>query len=79
MYGCTNNVFDVAFYQAIGRPVMPPYWSLGFHLCKWEIGNISDVEAVVERTKQAKIPQVCSNNLISLIYTLNIITKGMCV
>ena len=38
--------------------MMPPYWSLGFHLCRWNYGNISVVEDTVRRMKEAGIPQV---------------------
>ncbi|KAL5015728.1 hypothetical protein ScPMuIL_005317, partial [Solemya velum] len=42
---------------AIGRPYMPPYWSLGFHLCKYGYNNIDNLKDAVERTKAAGIPQ----------------------
>ncbi|OWF38082.1 sucrase-isomaltase, intestinal-like [Mizuhopecten yessoensis] len=41
---------------AIGRPMMPPYWALGFQLCRYGYNNISNLQAAVERTVSAKIP-----------------------
>ncbi|KAH9514808.1 hypothetical protein Btru_023694 [Bulinus truncatus] len=44
------------YIQAIGKPVFPPYWSLGFHLCRWGYRNISDMEQVIDRNRAAGIP-----------------------
>ncbi|XP_055868745.1 sucrase-isomaltase, intestinal-like isoform X2 [Biomphalaria glabrata] len=44
------------YIQAIGKPVFPPYWSLGFHLCRWGYRNITDMEMVIERNRAAQIP-----------------------
>ncbi|CAG2241815.1 MGAM [Mytilus edulis] len=45
------------YISAIGKPLMPSYWSLGFHLCKWGYENLTVVQDVVERNKMAEIPQ----------------------
>ncbi|KAK4819612.1 hypothetical protein QYF61_008361 [Mycteria americana] len=40
----------------IGRPVMPPYWSLGFQLCRYGYRNDSEIAQLVEGMKAAGIP-----------------------
>ncbi|GAB6030871.1 hypothetical protein CHUAL_007706 [Chamberlinius hualienensis] len=42
--------------QIIGRPYMPPYWSLGFQLSKWDYGNSSELKSVIDNMRNAKIP-----------------------
>ncbi|XP_076462037.1 sucrase-isomaltase, intestinal-like [Babylonia areolata] len=41
---------------AIGRPYMPPYWALGFQLCKYGYNSLENLRTAVERTKAADIP-----------------------
>ncbi|XP_052262842.1 lysosomal alpha-glucosidase-like isoform X2 [Dreissena polymorpha] len=40
----------------IGRPFMPPYWALGFHLCRWGYGGVDPLKAVIKRMRDAKMP-----------------------
>ncbi len=40
--------------------MMPPYWSLGFHLCRWGYTSSNITRRVVQLMRQAKIPLVCS-------------------
>ena len=46
------------FLQAIGRPFLPPYWSLGFQLCKYGYNSLENMKAAVDRTRNANIPHV---------------------
>ena len=43
--------------QFIGRPFLPPYWSLGFHLCRWGYFSSERTLQVVERMREYGIPQ----------------------
>ncbi|XP_053395701.1 maltase-glucoamylase-like [Mercenaria mercenaria] len=44
------------YTSVIGHPVMIPYWSLGFQLCRWGYDSIENMKAAVDRTKAAGIP-----------------------
>ncbi|CAL1536418.1 unnamed protein product [Lymnaea stagnalis] len=41
---------------AIGRPVMPAYWALGFHLCRYDYNNITNLQEAVKSTARYEIP-----------------------
>ncbi|XP_053164989.1 sucrase-isomaltase, intestinal [Hemicordylus capensis] len=40
----------------IGRPVMPPYWALGFQLCRYGYKNTAEVRSLYEEMRKAQIP-----------------------
>ncbi|KAL8187964.1 UNVERIFIED_CONTAM: hypothetical protein K2H54_058633 [Gekko kuhli] len=44
------------YTKLIGRPVMPPYWALGFQLCRYGYQNDSEVAEVYFAMKESKIP-----------------------
>lgn len=44
------------YTQLIGTPFFPPYWSLGFQLCRYGYKSLSNLKAAVDRTLKAQIP-----------------------
>nr|XP_056702459.1 maltase-glucoamylase-like [Euleptes europaea] len=45
------------YTEAIGRPHLPPYWSLGYQLSRWGYSDIATVKETVRRMEQYGIPQ----------------------
>lgn len=54
--GTTPDNVVQQYTALIGRPFMPPYWSLGFHLCRWGYGGTEKFKAVIKRMRDAKMP-----------------------
>ncbi|KAL7060401.1 hypothetical protein AAHC03_09720 [Spirometra sp. Aus1] len=44
------------YLDLIGRPPLPPYWALGFHLCRYGFRDLEDMEATVSRNRDARVP-----------------------
>jgi len=42
--------------ELLGRPYIPPYWGLGFHLCRFGYNSIKTTRETWKRTIDAKIP-----------------------
>ncbi|KAM6932993.1 sucrase-isomaltase, intestinal [Xenentodon cancila] len=56
LFGDTPEHVVHEFLELIGRPVIPPYWSLGFQLSRWNYGNLSVVKETVERNRAVGLP-----------------------
>ncbi len=44
------------YHEVIGNPYMPPYWALGWHQCRWGYANLSEVQNVVQKYQENRIP-----------------------
>lgn len=53
-----RNISILCIFQVIGRPVMVPYWSLGFQLCRYGYENDSEIASLYDDMVAAKIPYV---------------------
>ncbi|XP_073706325.1 sucrase-isomaltase, intestinal-like [Garra rufa] len=56
LVGETPEAVVDEFTKLIGRPFIPPYWSLGFQLSRWNYGSLAEVKKVVDRNRQAGFP-----------------------
>ncbi|XP_053562416.1 lysosomal alpha-glucosidase [Bombina bombina] len=44
------------YQEVIGFPFMPPYWGLGFHLCRWGYSTSNLTRQVVKKMREAHMP-----------------------
>eukprot|EP00475_Leptophrys_vorax_P036702 TRINITY_DN6246_c0_g1_i1.p1 TRINITY_DN6246_c0_g1~~TRINITY_DN6246_c0_g1_i1.p1 ORF type:complete len:932 (-),score=235.95 TRINITY_DN6246_c0_g1_i1:106-2901(-) len=54
--GPTPDMATKQYHEIIGFPHMPPYWSLGWHQCRYGFHNLSEIEGVVSAYKSNNIP-----------------------
>ncbi|XP_038618803.1 lysosomal alpha-glucosidase-like [Tachyglossus aculeatus] len=45
------------YQEVIGFPAMPPFWGLGFHLCRWGYGTSNETWQTVRAMRNYRIPQ----------------------
>lgn len=64
---------DVArqYSEIVGKPFLPPYWSLGFHLSRYGYRNLSETKEVWNRTRAAEIPFDTQWNDLDYMYNNN--------
>ncbi len=68
-YRTTGGIFDFLFFagpsplditrdlsSSLGFPALPPYWGLGFHLCRWGYKDVNETAAVVAAMRSAQLP-----------------------
>ena len=46
------------YLDVVGLPYMPPYWGLGFHLCRWGYGDSDHMKTVIKRMRDYGFPYV---------------------
>ncbi|XP_043925917.1 maltase-glucoamylase, intestinal-like [Protopterus annectens] len=44
------------YLELTGKPAMPAYWTLGFHISRWGYKSLEEVEEVVKRNREIGIP-----------------------
>lgn len=45
------------YYALIGYPPVPPYWALGYQLCRYGYTGIEEIRNTIDRNREAGIPQ----------------------
>nr|XP_022907549.1 lysosomal alpha-glucosidase-like [Onthophagus taurus] len=49
-----SNVIS-QYTELIGRPHLPPYWGLGFHLCRFGYKSVNDTKTILQKNLDAGI------------------------
>ena len=42
--------------KSVFRFYIPPYWALGYHLCRWGYNSLENMQAAFQRTVDLGIP-----------------------
>ncbi len=44
------------YLELVGKPPLPPLWSLGYHQCRWSYPDANTIRAIASEYKERKIP-----------------------
>ncbi|XP_013093398.2 lysosomal alpha-glucosidase-like isoform X2 [Biomphalaria glabrata] len=44
------------YSEIVGRTYFPPFWSLGFHICKYGISNSTVLRDIIQRNRDTQMP-----------------------
>ena len=44
------------YTKIVGKSFLPPYWSLGYHQCKFDYGSLDRTKQILKQTQEAGIP-----------------------
>ncbi|XP_069474583.1 sucrase-isomaltase, intestinal [Ambystoma mexicanum] len=56
LVGNTPEQVVMEYLELVGKPAMPAYWSLGFHLSRWGYTSLEEVKTVVQRNRDIGLP-----------------------
>ena len=62
--GSTPDEVVQQYTDVVGKPFLPPTWSLGFHLCRYGYNTSAFTMEILERMREASIPQAWCGVLI---------------
>lgn len=54
--GPTPVDVNTQYVHIVGKPYLPPYWALGFHLCRFGYKSLEDMKRIWNSTRSAGIP-----------------------
>ncbi|MCQ2818335.1 MAG: hypothetical protein MJ252_13795 [archaeon] len=46
----------IFLHKIIGHPTLPPFWTLGFHLCRWGYQNEAEIRTLFNKFSQNALP-----------------------
>lgn len=58
MLGPSPKDVSRQYSNIVGKTFMPPFWSLGFQLCRWGYDSLEETKKAMDRTIAAGIPLV---------------------
>ena len=56
IYGDNPDEVLIKLHDIIGQPIMPPFWSFGFHLCKWGYKNTKEIRDIYNKFFDNDLP-----------------------
>jgi alpha-glucosidase (family GH31 glycosyl hydrolase) len=54
--GPTPLTVTAQYSSITGKPAKMPYWSFGFHLCRWGYKTVQDTKWAVEKMESVGVP-----------------------